>query len=362
MKSIFYTACFYKIYLSEYLLTELKIMSSTKRYCSCNPKSKPDREEAKWYCFRHRRHLCDNCIYDELNQRHISCLVGTYNEFIQSSPSSYTNFKKNKLRNPCTLSLSLSLSHTRTQQTNRCPCCKQILPDDDARAVIRLNCGCVYFANCLREYLLSHPTNNVPCKQCSKPIISSSRLQKKTNLSESVDKFLRSVSRQRLWSKHKKIASANNNSTKTEKEERGQRHSGHIVLDTTNINTRHRAVKSSSLNRDGNNDDDKYNKPPVRKSSIMYSRNSGNRASWFTRRKVLLIVLLLLMLIGQCWFIYAAFIKTNHAQNGKQPVTKIVTAKHNDVESVLKDLPKDLREEILGNKAKYQEMKRNRIK
>merc|ERR1712130_666762 len=104
-----------------------------------------EREEATWYCFRHRRHLCDNCIYDELNQRHISCLVGTYDEFIQSPPTSYAQYKK-----------------------NNCPICDKILPDDDARAVVRLNCGCVYHTNCLQQYLLSNPSNNVNCVKCHK--------------------------------------------------------------------------------------------------------------------------------------------------------------------------------------------------
>ena len=72
---------------------------SRKFYCACNPRSKPNREEAKWYCYRHRRHLCDNCIYDELNQRHISCMVGTYQSFIKSAPSQISSFKQNKLQN-----------------------------------------------------------------------------------------------------------------------------------------------------------------------------------------------------------------------------------------------------------------------
>jgi len=260
-------------------------MSSTKRYCSCEkPKPASIRIEAKWYCFRHRRHLCDNCIYDELNQRHISCLVGTYNEFIQSSPSSYANFKKNK-----------------------CPMCNKILPDDDARSVVRLNCACVYHSSCLQQYLLSHPSNNVNCKKCATPIIASSQLYKKTNLSESVDKFLRSVSRQRLWSKHKKISSMSQSTQNEEKMNESnittnvRRNAGDIVLDTTNINKRHRISVKNSLNADGNRDDDKYHKP--QRKNVRYLAGT----SWFTSRKLMLLILLCLMLIAQCWFIYTVF-------------------------------------------------------
>eukprot|EP01084_Bolivina_argentea_P281000 480697_1 len=155
-------------------------MSTTLNYCSCNPKSKPasEREPAEWYCFRHRRHLCDNCIYDELNQRHISCLVGTYDEFIKSPAGSYSKFKKNK-----------------------CPICDKELPDDNARAVVRLNCACVYHTNCLQSHLLSHPSNNIPCIKCKQ--LMTKTANKKSNLSESVHNFLRSVSRQRLWHKPK---------------------------------------------------------------------------------------------------------------------------------------------------------------
>eukprot|EP00483_Globobulimina_turgida_P000231 UN00231 len=205
-------------------------MSSSKHYCSCNPKSKAasQREEAKWYCFRHRRFLCDNCIYDELNQRHIACMVGTYDEFIKSPAGSYAKFKK-----------------------NMCAMCDKQLPDDDQRGVVRLNCACVYHTNCLQQYLLSHESNNIPCLQCKKLI---TKKQKSSNLSQSVDNFLRSVSRQRLWNKPKKMASSMDT-----------KQSGDVILDTGDM-TRHRTVTANvaskaSMNRDGNLEDDKYHKP-----------------------------------------------------------------------------------------------------
>eukprot|EP00483_Globobulimina_turgida_P002745 UN02750 len=173
-------------------------MSSSKHYCSCNPKSKPasQREEAKWYCFRHRRFLCDNCIYDELNQRHVSCVVGTYDEFIKSPAGSYAKFKK-----------------------NMCTMCDKQLPDDDPRAVVRLNCACVYHTTCLQQYLLSHESNNIPCLKCKTLIIK--KCKKPSNLSQSVENFLRSVSRQRLWKKPKKITE--------------NKQSGDIILDTRDM-------------------------------------------------------------------------------------------------------------------------------
>jgi len=59
------------------------------------------------------------------------------------------------------------------------------------------------------------------------------------------------------------------------------------------------------------------------------------------------------------------FLRTNsndgrNKGGGNVKNMQIVTAKK-DVRGVLDNLPKDLREEILGNKAKFQQMKKNLI-
>eukprot|EP01083_Nonionella_stella_P001033 2990_1 len=319
--------------------------TKTKHYCSCNPKSKPaaEREEAKWYCFRHRRHLCDNCIYDELNQRHISCLVGTYDEFIQSPPTAYAEFKQNK-----------------------CPLCKQILPDDDARSVVRLNCACVYHANCLQQYLLSYSSNNVQCAstKCT-TLITSQPTTKRTNLGYSVEKFLRSVSKQRLWNKPKHGTNTAPDSgspnvmnetetTQIIEQKPKPKHTGHIVLDTRDM-TRHRTVQAS-LNRDGNKEDDKYHKPIRRRRGTIKSKSGG----WSTR-KILVVLLLCCALIAQGCFLYMLFGSKSGDSKENVQIEKQKIDVNKNIEGMVNNLPPRLKQEILGNKLKYQNLQKRLI-
>jgi len=54
--------------------------------------------------------------------------------------------------------------------------------------------------------------------------------------------------------------------------------------------------------------------------------------------------------MGQCWFIYSVFIKTNDS-------SPEVLANEGNVNGVLDGLPDDVKQSILGNKAKYDKQK-----
>jgi len=393
-------------------ITRRSTLRTTLHYCSCYPKSLPDSERvpAKYYCFRHRRHLCDNCIYDELNQRHISCFVGTYDSFIQSGPTAFSEYKKNK-----------------------CPICSETLPDDDARAVVRLNCTCVYHAKCLQHYLLENTTNDVPCVQCNLPIASTPSTRG-SNLAKSVDNFLRSVSRQRLWNKPKRPATANldrqslraqpSNAheperkqqnviedappnegpnvgpnevqnvienvaappipsrlhtspypkrkpvprtkprvpTKSPRRPSAQRpaasnskppvRSGHIMLDTREL-TRHRTghgVKTGhsghSMNPDGNKGDDKYHKK--RRGFVPNYVGRPNAKNWVPTKRTLILLLLCCAVVAQCCFIYILFVRDNEGET------------HLEREEAYKKLfSEDSQgmDDVLGNQAKVRDLR-----
>jgi len=179
-----------------------------------------------------------------------------------------------------------------------------------------------------------------------------------------VDKFLRSVSRQRLWNKPKiKPNKIGQNQIVDEQPEthiviksKPKSHqTGHIVLDPREM-PRHRTVHSS-LNKDGNKEDDKYNKPIRRK---LKSRKAKSGKSWFSTRKTLVILLLCCALMVQSWFIYMVFIKKyvddpNKENGDTQNVLNIDRGNVNNI-------PQKIKNEILGgNKVKFQNIKKRLI-